>query len=261
MLSNYSHILELSQSQQREMGTYLFWKERGETLAMLLVRFRKEHNIALGIKITYAGRLDPMASGVVLLLVGDARFEKESYLKLSKIYEVDIVFGLTTDSLDPLGIVSVSTNNVLDFEKVREVLSDIPETLDLPYPRFSSPLVEGKPLFVHAKAGTTVVIPTRTARIYASAFLGHQLLSANHLSKDAIETIGKVEGDFRQEECIRSWKNVAEKYIDTPFLVCTMSFTVSSGTYIRSIAKWFGEQLGIDAYAHHIRRIGYLEKE
>ena len=55
-------------------------------------------------KMTYAGRLDPLAEGVLLILAGNAVHEKEKYLKLDKEYEGEILFGFTTDTYDILGL-------------------------------------------------------------------------------------------------------------------------------------------------------------
>ena len=55
-------------------------------------------------KMTYAGRLDPLAEGALLILAGNAVHEKEKYLKLDKEYEGEILFGFTTDTYDILGL-------------------------------------------------------------------------------------------------------------------------------------------------------------
>src|SRR5688572_29193656 len=60
-------------------------------------------------KIGFAGRLDPMAEGVLLLLVGDANFEREAYLNLDKTYQFTALLGLETDSYDLLGLLTSST--------------------------------------------------------------------------------------------------------------------------------------------------------
>mgnify|MGYP000153282325 CR=1 FL=1 len=56
------------------------------------------------VPITYAGRLDPMAEGVLLLLAGDEVHKNEEYQKLDKEYEAEILIGFNTDTYDVLGI-------------------------------------------------------------------------------------------------------------------------------------------------------------
>ena len=55
-------------------------------------------------KMTYAGRLDPLAEGALLILAGNAVHKKEKYLKLDKEYEGEILFGFNTDTYDILGL-------------------------------------------------------------------------------------------------------------------------------------------------------------
>ena len=62
-------------------------------------------------KMTYAGRLDPLAEGVLLILAGNAVYEKEKYLKLDKEYEAEILFGFNTDTYDIFG--SARKNNAI----------------------------------------------------------------------------------------------------------------------------------------------------
>ena len=235
-------------------GVHVADKARGETLASFLRRFRAQEGLSDDVKITYAGRLDPMAEGAMILLVGDARFQKERFIGLSKMYETEIVFGVTTDTLDGLGIVEriglVPTEAV-----VRDCLLELPKSLELLYPRYSSKPVAGKPLFVHARAGTRVAVPKRAMQILNKEILAAALVSGSALVSDTLSTITNVSGDFRQEECADSWRVFENKNRETLFLKVTIRFTVSSGTYIRALAAHIGDLLGTVAYAHTIKRI------
>jgi len=59
---------------------------------------------------TYAGRLDPLAEGLLLVLTGEECKNKEKYLGLDKEYEVDVLFGFATDTYDILGKVLSAKN-------------------------------------------------------------------------------------------------------------------------------------------------------
>ncbi|MDE1988462.1 MAG: hypothetical protein KGJ58_03695 [Patescibacteria group bacterium] len=80
------------------------YKKAGETPLETISRFRADNQEYQKEKITYAGRLDPLAEGVLILLVGDAVYEKEKYLKTDKEYEAEILFGFETDTYDILGL-------------------------------------------------------------------------------------------------------------------------------------------------------------
>ncbi|MFA6190415.1 MAG: hypothetical protein WC711_02825 [Candidatus Staskawiczbacteria bacterium] len=78
-------------------------KKEGETPLSALENFRKKNPKYFNIPITYAGRLDPMASGVLVLLAGEEAKNKEKYLALDKEYNFSVLFGFSTDTYDILG--------------------------------------------------------------------------------------------------------------------------------------------------------------
>ena len=86
-------------------------KKEGETPLEALDRFRMANPKYKDEKMTYAGRLDPMASGVLLVLVGEEIKQKDKYLALNKEYEFEILFGFATDTYDILG--KVVHSNIL----------------------------------------------------------------------------------------------------------------------------------------------------
>ena len=81
-------------------------KKEGETPLEALNVFRFKNKKYKDVKMTYAGRLDTLVSGLLLVLTGDTVKEKEKYLKLNKEYEFKILFGFATDTYDVLGKVT-----------------------------------------------------------------------------------------------------------------------------------------------------------
>jgi tRNA pseudouridine55 synthase len=81
-------------------------KSVGETPLECLERTRREKWIDVNVPMTYAGRLDPLASGKLLLLIGEECKEKEKYLGLDKEYEIEVLFGVGTDTGDALGLIT-----------------------------------------------------------------------------------------------------------------------------------------------------------
>lgn len=73
------------------------------------------------VPVTYAGRLDPLAEGVLILLIGDECLKKDEYLKLPKEYEVEVLFGFETDTYDVMGLVkeAVASSELL-FKRSRD---------------------------------------------------------------------------------------------------------------------------------------------
>jgi tRNA U55 pseudouridine synthase TruB len=82
------------------------YKEAGETPLECMERFRLAHKEYGGVPMTYAGRLDPLASGVLLVLASEARFKREEFLALPKEYEFECLWGISTDTYDPLGLIT-----------------------------------------------------------------------------------------------------------------------------------------------------------
>ena len=78
-------------------------KELGETPLECIERARIELGLDANMPMTYAGRLDPLASGKLLILMGEECKEKEKYLGYDKEYEIEVLFGIKTDTGDALG--------------------------------------------------------------------------------------------------------------------------------------------------------------
>lgn len=251
MKSNSSVKIE---NRQIEKNVFEVWKNRGETLAVLLERFRLEENFGTEIPITYAGRLDPMAEGKVLLLVGDARFEKHSYMAQSKTYKFTVLFGVATDTYDVLGKITDFSNREIDENKLIEVVEKIKKTR-LPYPMFSSKTIKGKPLFLYARENRGIAeMPMQNGQPQTLEKTKEEIISLGELIKKIVVDIQKVKGDFRQQEIILGWQKLAEGSPNLKLKMVTFTTIVPSGTYIRSIAHYLGEELGIPALAYSIVR-------
>jgi tRNA pseudouridine(55) synthase len=80
------------------------YKQAGETPLECILRFKKINPEYENVKMTYAGRLDPLAEGVLLVLTGEEVYNKEMFLNLKKEYEVEVLFGFETDTFDILGL-------------------------------------------------------------------------------------------------------------------------------------------------------------
>ncbi len=237
-------------------GIFPIYKKAGETLAELILRFRQEQSLSGDLPITYAGRLDPMADGLVLLLTGEMCKQKDNFLGLDKTYVFEVLFGVSTDTFDMLGIVTESSEYIPTEEQIKSSIEKIKNTKEFPYPPFSSKPVNGKPLFVHAKEGTLPKqMPTIKGVVDSSILQNTRVIRMEDAVREKIEIVKKVQGDFRQKEIIDSWNKILEKYPNRKCLIATFEATVSSGIYIRTLANIFG---GL-AYSIKRVRIGDFE--
>ncbi len=237
------------------MSLHLIYKEKGETPLEALERLREKEQLGKDISMTYAGRLDPAAEGLLLILSDKDVYRKEEFLTLPKTYEFEVLFGISTDSLDVLGIVDdqvIPNDNV--STKVFEILTNFVGTFEWEYPDYSSKTAEGKPLFQHAREESDVSKPTREMTVDRLDILGMKVVSLEDLEEGIIGTIEKVAGDFRQEEIIASWKKTCTLYGNKHFSAIKFSADVRSGTYIRVLAQNMAESLGLPGLALSIKR-------
>jgi len=228
-------------------------KNEGELLSELISRTRIEKNISNDISITYAGRLDPMASGLVLLLTGENVYKKDDYLKLSKTYEVEILFGISSDTEDALGMIDWGFS-IPDIEEIKRVIEIFPHEYEQEYPDYSSKTVAGIPLFVYAREGRVVTKQKHFVKINKIKIKSKYKISGNELAKQAIGRVLKVNGDFRQNEIIKSWKNFGEKESEKNFLVLKVVVESGGGTYMRTLAKDIARSVDTKAIAWKICR-------
>ncbi len=237
----------------REGNNITAWKNEGELLSELVERIRNEFDIQKDSPITYAGRLDPMAEGVMLLLVGEAVHEKDIYLKLPKTYEVEMLFGISSDTSDALGIVS-GHETVPSAETASETIRTFPKTYAQRYPNYSSKPVNGKPLFQHAREGTEIKAPTHEVTIHEVEIKNSREETGSEIADRAIQRIQKVNGDFRQSECIASWKQFQKDFAEKKFLIVETTITAEGGTYMRMLAQDIAEKMQTGAIAWKIVR-------
>jgi tRNA pseudouridine55 synthase len=238
-----------------------FYKKLGDTPLTCIERFRAEHPEYNGVALSYAGRLDPMAEGVLLVLVGEENKRREEYLKLPKVYEVQVLFGFATDTYDILGLVTARPNMWKGSEEEFQdtISKTLPQFLGKfmqQYPPYSSKPVQGKPLFQWAREGKLyeIQIPSHEVEVYNIELLTMQNITGEALEELISQQISSVEGDFRQEEIVKSWQKILATCRDENFPVVTLRIECSSGTYVRGIAHELGKLLGTNAIAFHILR-------
>lgn len=234
-------------------------KKEGETPLESLEVFRINNKIPLDIPMTYAGRLDPLASGLLIILSGEECKNKEKYLNLDKEYEFSVLFGFKTDTYDILGKVSQTGPKALfggDLEKeIKKNLKYFKGKIIQKYPMYSSKTVAGKPLFTYARENTEVEIPEKEVDVKSLKYISLKKVSVKKLLKDIEIRINKVNGDFRQKEILKIWGKVLnDEKMPKHFFVASFTAKVTSGTYVRTIANDLGDKISIPSLALFIKR-------
>lgn len=225
------------------------YKPVGITPLQAIDAIRKIYPEYQGEKMTYAGRLDPMAEGVLLVLVGNARYKKDEFLTLDKTYEAEILLGIGTDTHDILGMPKIYSQSEVTTTRIRDEVQKIKGDFVYQFPVYASKPINGKPLFQWAREGglEEIKIPTRLMRVHEVELQGQYTMTARACREHIVKNIGLVRGDFRQQAISEQWRNaLCDASVDT-YVVVRVRIRCASGTYIRTIAHELGKRLGTDA--------------
>lgn len=194
-------------------------KPKGITSYDVIRRLQRRYG---RLKMGHAGTLDPNASGLMLVGVGQGTKALTQYVGLDKVYDAEIWLGIETVSGDTTGrIVREATVPPLDDALVKSTLASLVGKQVLPVSAFSAIKKNGVPLYKQAhraerKGERVEDIPLRPMEVY----------------RCTIQNMECADG-----RCVVS--------------VC---FHVGSGTYIRSLAVELGKRLGFPATLAELRR-------
>lgn len=232
------------------------YKKCGETPLECINNLKKNNKELFDLPITYAGRLDPLAEGVLIALIGEECLKKDEYLNLSKEYEVIVLFGFSTDTYDLMGkVLKENSSKNFSLKKVEKFLLEFMGKIDQFYPPYSSRTVKGKPLFQWAREDklNEIEIPSHQVQVDSIEIIEEDKITANNLLKKIKEVISLVNGDFRQDEIITLWEEILKEKKEE-YKIIKLRVTCGSGVYVRSIANDIGELVGVPALAFKIIR-------
>lgn len=145
-------------------GVLLVDKPIGPTSHDIVHRIRKSFNIP---KVGHGGTLDPMASGLLILLLGKATKISDRFLASDKSYEGTMTLGASTDTLDAMGEVTAEKDyaGITADDIHRQMQQRRGDSLQTP-PMASAVKVNGVPLYKHARKGKTVERKPRLIHVY-----------------------------------------------------------------------------------------------
>jgi tRNA pseudouridine55 synthase len=167
-------------------------------------------------KVGHGGTLDPLASGVLPIALGEATKLCGRMLDAIKSYDFTTSFGQETDTLDAEGTVVAASDVLPTLEQVEAVLPRFSGQIDQVPPAYSALKIGGKAAYSRARAGECVEMMARTVTV-------HSL---------------RVSASPREEQLHG----------------VTLSAEVSKGTYIRSLARDIAYALGTVGHVSYLRR-------
>jgi tRNA pseudouridine55 synthase len=164
------------------------------------------------VKIGHCGTLDPFATGLLVLVVGNYTKKAAEFSKLDKTYEAETILGKTSTTGDPEGEITDGYAEVPSDALVEQVLEQFRgKYMQMP-PKYSAKKIGGQRAYKLAREGKEVKLEPVEVEIYG----------------------------------------ITDVIYDYPKLSFTVS--VSSGTYIRTLAEDIGERLNTKAYLSALRR-------
>ncbi len=163
-------------------------------------------------KVGHAGTLDPMATGLLVLLIGTYCKQAQQFLELDKAYQATLMLGATSTTGDTEGAISRVSDNQPSNSNVEQACKNVVGTYEQMPPIYSAKKVDGKRAYQLAREGKSVALEPKQVTVY-----------------DVTIT----------------------RYMYPELHIMT---TVSSGTYLRSLAVDIGNSLKTGAYLADLRR-------
>ena len=167
------------------------------------------------LKVGHGGTLDPLASGVLPVALGEATKLAGRLLDSDKVYDFTIAFGVETDTLDAEGRAIATSDHRPTRAEVEAVLPHFTGAIEQVPPAYSALKVDGARAYDRARAGETVELARRAVTVRAL-----KILPVNG------EDLGAI----------------------------TLTAHVSKGTYIRSLARDIARALGTVGHVSYLRR-------
>ncbi|MGB3845716.1 MAG: tRNA pseudouridine(55) synthase TruB [Sphingopyxis sp.] len=169
------------------------------------------------VKVGHGGTLDPLASGVLPIALGEATKLCGRMLDASKIYDFTVQFGTETAGLDAEGEVVASSDARPTLAEVVAVLPRFTGSIEQVPPAYSAIKIDGERAYDRARKGETVAMKARAVTVYALAV------------RDEAGGEGRLES-------------------------VTLTAHVSKGTYIRSLARDIARAVGSVGHVTMLRR-------
>lgn len=166
------------------------------------------------VKVGHGGTLDPLASGVLPIALGEATKLGGRMLNSDKSYVFTLRFGQETDTLDAEGSVIATSAVRPERAAIEAVLARFTGPIEQVPPAYSALKIDGRRAYARARAGETVAMTSRQVTVHELA------CCPEHHSEDEV----------------------------------TLLATVSKGTYIRSLARDIAHALGAVGHVTMLRR-------
>ena len=187
------------------------------------------------VKVGHGGTLDPLASGVLPVALGEATKLTGRMLGADKVYEFTIAFGTETDTLDLEGQVVATSDVRPTLGEILAILPRLTGTIDQVPPAYSALKLDGKRAYELARAGEAVEMKARRVVIHSLS-----------VRAEPVEAHSLNAAQGRKERASTSSARTVSRI--------TLEARVSKGTYIRSLARDIARALGTVGHVAMLKR-------
>jgi tRNA pseudouridine55 synthase len=199
------------------------------------------------VKVGHGGTLDPLASGVLPIALGEATKLSGRMLDADKVYEFTIAFGAETDTLDAEGEVIALSDKRPTLAQVAAVLPHFTGEIEQVPPAYSALKVEGKRAYDLARSGAEVEMKPRTVTVH----------SLEVKKEDPHPNLLPQAGEGARRRGFLPFPSPACGRGQGEGLLSSLMLraTVSKGTYIRSLARDISRALETRGHVTMLRRL------
>ncbi|MEC3911735.1 tRNA pseudouridine(55) synthase TruB [Sphingobium sp. CR2-8] len=184
-------------------------------------------------KVGHGGTLDPLATGVLPIAIGEATKLAGRMLDSDKIYDFTVAFGVQTDTLDLEGQAIAHSDVRPTLAQVQAILPRFTGAIEQAPPAYSAILIDGQRAYDLARKGEAVEMKLRSVTIY-------------ELTPVRFEPV---------ENATQGFSTGSNRTDEGALASITLTAHVSKGTYIRSLARDIALALGTVGHVTMLRRI------
>ena len=150
-------------------------KPQGMTSFGVVARLRRVLSNQAGkkVKVGHTGTLDPFATGLMIIMTGKKCREAETFTKLDKWYEAEIILGKNSSTGDPEGEITDVSDYEPSLEEIQQAIGQFVGKIEQTPPIFSAIKINGERAYKLAREGKQVEIPKRVIEIYSLELLAY----------------------------------------------------------------------------------------
>lgn len=229
------------------------WQPVGYSTHIIAAKVAEKYKVLT----SHTGTIDPMAEGVIIVLLDSERNKKYEFAEWLKEYEFEIVFGLSTDTYDGMGLVTSFHEGDISKNTLSDVLREFRGKYIQDVPPYSSAKVKGKPLhwFARNKMLSGMEIPRKAGEIYKIELSDFYVKDFNRVVDDLRKRISFVTGDFRQDQIKTRWVKLAEEFkAGKTVQIAKIRIKMSKGLYVRSLSQDIANKLNTTGFVYTLVR-------